>query len=151
MFTCAHAWIIHPAFADLLPIPRWCSTPVVPSIAIAWHPPSDYFVRFIFKQLRVSAFILYELFTAWGNSSEFVINHSSVINHTFVTTWRFTSIHQRSDFADVTYDGHANSILVSHVTGDVIRWYASFTIWINDVSTIYRCRVKLLKVTARLC
>ena len=147
MFTCAHAWIIHPAFADLLPIPRWCSTPVVHSIAIAWHPPSDYFVRFIFKQLRVSAFILYELFTAWGNSSEFCQLRktcSCITNETFVTTWRFASIHQRSDFAVVTYDGHANSILVSHVTGAVIRWYASFTIWINDVSTIYRCRVKLL-------
>ena len=99
--TYAYAWIIHPACADLLPIPRWCSSPVVYSIAIAWHPPSEYFVRFIFKQLRVSAFILYELFTAWGNSSEFCQLRktcSCITNETFVTTWRFASIHQRSDF-----------------------------------------------------
>ena len=120
--ACSRAWIIHPACANLSSISRWCSSPVIHSIAIAWHPPSECFVSLNFKQYGGMTLILDELFTVWGNSGEIRElgkTCSCVINIMGVTTLRFASVHQRSAFAVVTYEGHANSILVSHVTGNV--------------------------------
>ena len=144
----ACAWIIYSACTNLSSISRWCSTPVIHSNAIAWHPPSECFVSVNFKQYGGMTLILDELFTVQGNSGEIRKlgkTCSCVINITGVTTLRFTSVHQRSVFAVVTYKGHANSILVSHVTGDVTyRGQTSFAVRVNDVSATFRCRVKLL-------
>ena len=62
---------------------------------------------------------------------------------TKMTYWGGAPIYQCFAFTVVTDDCHANSILVIHVTGDVKRWEASFTIRINEVIPTPRCRIQL--------
>ena len=137
-------WIGHSACAHTTG--RWCSTPVPHLIWITWHPPSLWTWTRKPKTWWITL-IFDKLFAVWGDCGEtrqLRQTRSSVDNPTSVTSCLFVPIHQFSVFTVVAYDCDANSVLVIHVTSDIKRWQASFTIWINDVIPTLRCKVLLL-------
>ena len=134
-------WLSHPACA--LATVGYCSAPVCHFSRITWHPPG----MIALEHQWIKALIFDKLFTVCGDTGETGELQKicfRVVNVTWIRSCFFKSIHQRSVFAIVTDDSHANSILVRHVTGHVKGWHAFFAIWINDVNTIFRCRIKLL-------
>ena len=127
------AWVGHPACA--LTIDR-CSTPVRHLSRITWHPPSVWTTIITEKQNRVITLILNKLYTMWrysGKTRQLRHTRSCVMNVTWVTTSTAISIHMCSAFTVVTYNCHANSTLISHVTENCEWCLSSFAIWINNV------------------
>ena len=133
--------VINPACA--LTAACWCSAPIVHVNGITWHPPAS----IIAKHQWITALVLYKLLAEQrdcGETCQLRKTRFRVFNVTWIRSWSLKSVHQRSIFTVVTYDGHANSILVSHVTGDVIRWHASFAVRINNISSTFCCRIPYL-------
>ena len=73
-----------------------------------------------------------------------------MMNVTLITAGGFTIVLCYPVFAIVTSDSHANSILISHVTGDIIRHQSSFTIRINDIMASFCYGVESPQFTTRL-
>ena len=119
---------------------RCRTTPVCHFYRITWNPKA-------ICQCRTSALVLYELFTVQGNVDK---THQLrnvrflVVYVARVGSFAFTFVHQCPALAVVTYDSHANSAFVTHITGDVVRQQSSFTIWINQTDSTFCLRIKLL-------
>ena len=113
---------IFPAACTFLAIRR-CASPVSHIFGITGYPPPIR-INGIKQQHWVKTLVLDKLFTMWGDFSETAQLRqtcSGVMNVSWVTPSRITPIHQCSVLAVMTNDCHANSVLVSHVTGHV-KW-----------------------------
>ena len=140
-----------------------CSVPISHFDGVTWHPPgvrsvsglrgyffSEYFWGEYFWGFTL---VLYKLFTVLRNPGEtrqLRKARSCIGDVTWVTASVFTFVHLCFVFAIVTYDCHANTVLVGHVTRDVKWLQFSFTVRINDIRAGFYCWVEHLHVAARL-
>ena len=115
------------------------STPVVHTCSVMWHPPGMVILN---KSYVVVTFELDKLFTVLWNSSKCCQLSSAIssVSHIFTvtsctTTSRTGAVQVGSLLAVVTYDCHANSSLVTHVTIHTERSHAYFAIRVNNITT----------------
>ena len=150
-----YARAIYPA-CTLITI-SFCSVPIGHIDEIAWHPPGEssvlglrgYFWGEYFWSFTI---VLYKLFTVLRNPGEtrqLRKARSCIEDVAWVTAWVFTFVHSCFVFAIVTYDCHANTVLVGHVTRDVKWLQFSFTVRVNDIRAGFHSWIEHLHVAAR--
>ena len=113
---------IFPAACTFLAIRR-CASPVSHIFGITGYPPPIR-INGIKQQHWVKTLVLDKLFAVWRDVCEtrqLRQTRSGIIYVTRVTPSFLTPIHQCSVLTVMTNDCHANSVLVSHVTGHV-KW-----------------------------